>query len=69
MADNEREREREAPADDSADDTRRPRVKLVAQALAKHIVHVARAEALDDLGEGTPASDWSRSRCERRCRS
>jgi hypothetical protein len=51
MARNEDEKCREASADDAADDMPRPRVKRVARALAEHVVLMARAEALDDLGE------------------
>jgi hypothetical protein len=51
MARDTTEKREEASPDDAADDMPRPRVRRVAQAIAKHVVLVARAEALDDLGE------------------
>jgi hypothetical protein len=52
--------------DEVADDMPRLRVKRAAQAIARHVVLVARAEALDDLGERDESirlvQDWMRSK-------
>lgn len=51
MARDEDKKGRKASADDAADDTPRPNVKRGARALANYVILIARAEALDDLGE------------------
>ena len=51
MAQDKGVKSRKTSGDDAADDMPRPSVKRAARALAEHVVLMARAEALDDLGE------------------